>query len=1219
MYEKFDLIKTPLTGKNLIEASAGTGKTYAVAGLFVRLVVEEKIPLEKILVVTFTKAATEELKDRIRTRLVESRAAFLTGFTDDHFLKAMLKKQKHHLQAAVLIENALLEFDRAAIFTIHGFCQRILRENAFETGILFDTELIVDQSNIIQEIADDFWRKHYYKKPVEFLCLALKKISGPEYYAALFNKTKNPEARIIPEILEPPLPDIVFFKKKFKLLKNSWLSARLRIIDLLKEQALNARIYGNMKPSPLAFGITNREAKVAELAREMDKYTAENSIGIPVFKGFEKFTTSKIEKSTKKNLNPPTDDFFDICDELFTYVGTIEKNIEKYLLYLKTEFFKYAKIELLKRKQKSNISFFDDLLINVKNALEPDKLQQAGQRNLLLQALRSQYSAALLDEFQDTDPIQFKIFSKIFNSKQHKLFMIGDPKQSIYSFRGADIFSYMEAAADADYKYTLTENWRSSPKLITAVNTIFSGIQAPFVYEEINFNSVKAGQTDRSDLILNAPLQLWYLSSEKLSHQDKPINKTDTISFIAEAVSFEIAELIITKNINEADIAVLVRKNSQARIIKEYLSQKNIASVLYNPDNIFDSHEAYELEQILQGIAEPGNERLLKSALVTDIMGLTGDQLYSVKDNSLWWESRISDFNGYYSLWKKFGFIRMFGKFMEFEGVRERLLRFQDGDRRITNILHLAEILQQKSLKKIVQIPGLIKWLSEQRNNKILRLDEDQIRLESDEQSVKIITMHKSKGLEYKVVFCAYTWEGSRTKDKEILFHDPNKNRSLVLDLGSENFNNNIIYAENELLAENLRLLYVALTRAQSLCYLVWGRINTAETSALSYLLHNRNLTHSENLTGSIKDTFKRKTDADMIKDLEAIADNSGGTIKLVPMQAAAGSKSVVWQEEQQEFDCRVFSGNINRSWKISSYSSLISQRTHNKGNDKTGESADASSTIILPEKVVPAKDDIAGFPKGAQAGLFFHEIFEHLDFTSNNNEHLTILVKNKLNKYNFDAVWLNAVCRMVNRVLSIPLIHNQQTNDNKQINANHAFSLSTISSAQKINEMEFYFPLMPVSVSILKSIFADSGVAKNYCNFPAQIEKLTFMPVKGFMKGYIDMVFSANGKYYLIDWKSNFLGEEITAYDQNSMKQVMNENYYILQYHLYAVALHQYLGTRIKEYYYSRNFGGIFYIFIRGVNPDYGSDYGIYFDLPGKEIMNKLGTALMPHFISCA
>ncbi|MCD6225153.1 MAG: hypothetical protein J7K32_06480, partial [Deltaproteobacteria bacterium] len=684
------------------------------------------------------------------------------------------------------------------------------------------------------------------------------------------------------------------------------------------------------------------------------------------------------------------------------------------------------------------------------------------------------------------------------------------------------------------------------------------------------------------------------------------VNKNDAVHLIAEAVSCEIAKLVLSDNIHEGDIAVLVRTNSQARIIKASLSGKNIPSALYYTGNIFDSHEAFEMEQILKGIAEPGRDRPLKAALVTDIMGITGDLLNSVEGDQQWWETRIASFSEYYGLWNRHGFMRMFGRFMASERVKERLLKLQDGDRRVTNILHLAEILHQKSLK--LKISELIKWFSAQRGNTIPRLEEDQIRLESDEKSVRIVTMHKSKGLEYRIVFCPYTWEASLRSDKEVMFHDNNDNRSLVLDLGSDDFSSNSLQACNELLAENIRLLYVALTRAKSLCYLVSGRINTAETSALSYILHNRNTTYPEDIVSTIKDTFKKKTDADLMKDLKDLADKSEGTIKVVPMPAAGKAKPIFRAKEEQTLHYRHFSGKIDTAWKVSSYSSLVSQRAPDEVHNRTGEPTVSYSG--LSDKVTPDKGNIAYFPKGAHAGLFFHDIFEHLDFETDDSRYSEVLVEKKLLEYGFDASWKDAVCGMLGRVLSIPLASGESR-----------FPLSTVASTERINEMEFYFALNPVSVKMLGAIFAEfvdyaeTGISGD---FPDYLEKLTFMPAKGFMKGYIDMVFRAGNKYYLIDWKSNFLGEKINNYDQGSMLRVMKADYYILQYHLYTLALHQYLSKRVRGYSYIKDFGGIFYVFMRGVDPAYGSDFGIYFDLPNKDIMNRLGTALMPGFMAC-
>ncbi len=243
----FDPINTPLTGTNLIEASAGTGKTYAIAGLFLRLVLEEQLTSDQILVVTFTQAATQELKDRIRNNLLRAKSAFSKGSSNDDLINRLVKKHNHPALAVQLIQNTLIDFDNAAIFTIHGFCHRVLNEHAFETQSLFDTELVTDQTDLVREIVDDFWRKHFYSMPPEFISYASKKISGPEYFLALLGKQKAPDMRIIPELERPDLESLDDFRNIFKKLKTAWRMSKDRVIPLLKNPCLSGTFYGSLK------------------------------------------------------------------------------------------------------------------------------------------------------------------------------------------------------------------------------------------------------------------------------------------------------------------------------------------------------------------------------------------------------------------------------------------------------------------------------------------------------------------------------------------------------------------------------------------------------------------------------------------------------------------------------------------------------------------------------------------------------------------------------------------------------------------------------------------------------------------------------------------------------------------------------------------------------------------------------------------------------------
>lgn len=1196
----FDPINTPLTGTNLIEASAGTGKTYTIAGLFLRLILEKQLTVNQILVVTFTKAATEELKERIRNTLLDAKSAFLKDSSNDVLVKTIVKKYDNRALAIQLIQDALMDFDNAAIFTIHGFCQRILHENAFETQSLFDTELVADPTGLTREIVDDFWRKHFYSLPMEFISYLLKKISGPEYFLKLLTKNRTADIKIVPELEKPDLASLDDFRAMFKRLQAIWPDSRIQVTHLLKDSSLSGSIYGSLKSVTMQAGVSKRDLMVASMTALMDKFVDEKSTGFPLFKGFEKFTATKIENSARKNYRPPSHEYFDICDTLYHKGVSLESEMETYLMYFKAQCFKFTREQLLVRKKQNNIQFYDDLLIKLKNALE----DKGGKK--LVQIIRKKYSAALVDEFQDTDSFQYIIFTRIFDSKKSTFFMIGDPKQSIYSFRGADIFSYMKAARNTDSKYTLIKNWRSNPNLITAVNTIFSNINAPFVFDKIGFEKGISGKKIKSMNERSFPaLTLWYLGANKKVNAPKPLSKTESVPLIAKAVAGEISRLILeNKNnlshgINAKDIAVLVRTNRQAEIIKKNLSLKGIPSVIYLTGNIFHTHEAMEMERILLSIAEPGNERVFNAAVVTDILGVVGEDLDSISGEPFWLEAKSSRFREYFRLWTRYGFIRMFRLLMVEEKVRGRLLSFFDGERRLTNLLHLAEILHQESSEKKLGITGLLKWLSEQRNAEMPESETHQLRLESDDQAVKIITIHKSKGLEFPVVFCPFAWEGSLIKDHEILFHDTDKNETLTLDLGSKNFDTHLAIAQNERLAENLRLLYVAITRAIHKCYLVWGRFNTTETSAIAYLLHYKGQTEDilrENLLTSLREDVFEKNEEDLSEDLKQLSNKSEGSIKIVPLPLDDTMEYLAGEDKKEGLSCRHFSGKIDATWNISSFSHLISQRTLDAELPDHDVTHDVYTPITGNDLHLYKNENIFSFPKGTRAGIFFHDVFEHLDFAESCAEERIKLISNKLKEYRFESKWLKPVCAMVDNVLSVPLCINKTT-----------LMLSSVQCRNRIIEMEFYFPLKPVSPNRLRKIFADYGGIDLVNDFPDRLGKLNFSLTKGFMKGYIDMVFYDQDRFWLVDWKSNYLGNSVEDYGKNVLNNVMSKNFYILQYHLYVLALHQYLQLRIPEFSYERHIGGVYYIFIRGVDPDKGPEFGIYKDIPDKTLVDAL------------
>jgi exodeoxyribonuclease V beta subunit len=518
------------------------------------------------------------------------------------------------------------------------------------------------------------------------------------------------------------------------------------------------------------------------------------------------------------------------------------------------------------------------------------------------------------------------------------------------------------------------------------------------------------------------------------------------------------------------------------------------------------------------------------------------------------------------------------------------------------------EILHHESTENKKGTTGLLKWLSEQRQAQTPESESHLLRLESDDDAVKIVTMHRSKGLEFPIVFCPFAWHGSLLPENEIVFHDANDNKVLTLDIGSNEKHRHTLYAQKERLAENLRLLYVALTRAIERCYLVWGRINTAETSALAYLFHYHrdadNDPEQQDLVTSLKQTFLDKSDKDLLDDLNHLPKKSRGAIAVLPMPAASDMIGIGAVEKAEKISFRQFSGKINADWKVSSYSYMVSKKMPaDEFPDRDQQAYDDGYAQELLEDVKETTD-IFSFPRGVRAGIFFHDLFEHLDFASSDPDHKKTLIENKLTAYGFGMHWLKPIDSMINKVLSIAI----------DKVGNETLTLASIGCQERINELEFYFPLNPVSPhQLATAFFAQSG--KDIFGFPEQIETLTFPVSRGFMKGYIDLVFRYRGRYYLLDWKSNVLGTQVEDYDTAALKQIMHREYYFLQYHLYTLALHQYLRLRVPDYRYETDFGGVAYMFVRGIDPDQSQDFGIYQDIPDPGLIHSLGMTLIPGY----
>lgn len=1198
---ELDHLHIELGGRNLIEASAGTGKTYAIACLYLRLLIESNLSPEQILVVTYTEAATEELRGRIRSRIREALDVFEGAEAKDDFIKGLYDnasgKGPGLAEARNRLDRALKSFDLASIFTIHGFCLRALQDNAFESGSLYDTELVTNQADLLQEVVDDFWRRNFFAESAPLLDYVLQNKLTPEYFTGfLKGMVGNPKLHILPAFDLSQLP----------ALGDDCLRAFAEVIQMWQE--LNGEIKGLIETDK---GLARnkdyyRLDLLPALFEAMDNYIAGDN-RYDIFADFYKFSSSGILKGKKPTGAPIAHPFFDLCEDL-------QQKVSMRFLALRAELIAFAKERLPQRKRERNIRFFDDLLTDLYDAL------YGARGDEFAASLSQKYQAALIDEFQDTDPVQYDIFRKIYAEAPCPLFLIGDPKQAIYSFRGADIFAYLQAAQDVDNdkRFTLTDNYRSTPGLLAAFNTVFNNDVNPFVFDEIAYRQVQSGKGENYDPLTfteadSAPLQVWYMPADE-EGKDCKVGRAN--KEIPAAVAAEIARLlkdgqegkalIDGRSVLPEDVAVIVRSHRQAGYIQDALRRLGIPSVMRSDKNIFTTDEAREICTLLSALADPGNEKKIRTALVTGILGHSGDEIAILLENENLWEEWLSRFHDYHKAWHEQGFMVMVQTLMSREGVRGRLLQRPDGERSLTNLLHCFEILHAANHEKRLGIEGLVTWLGERVSGEE-DTEEYQIRLETDEKAVKILTVHVSKGLEYPIVFCPFLWGGIRSDDEVVTFHD---NFRIIKDFGSADKESHKVIAQKESLAENLRLLYVALTRAKFRCYLVAGKFadstgrNRPETSPLSYLFHSSEETRADaDLVGTLAKEVKKLSGGKTVEQLEEMAAKEEGIISISQMPESADAPHYIpVHDGGTTLECRTFSGEIDRNWRVSSFTSFAA---HDVGvvelpdRDGSGSGDPAPAAVVTDQK--SQVKSFFTFPRGAHAGIFLHELFEKLDFSKELLDKNDEAVAGYLKKHGFNSDWLPYIRIMLDNVLTTPMAA-----------PGGNFSLSDLRQGSWLTELEFFFPLKFVTSSILRTTFRKWSSQHTAVDLLVLCQALRFKPAEGMVRGFMDMVFEHNGRFYLLDWKSNHLGNRIEDYGRDALKAAMGKNLYPLQYLLYTVALNRYLSLRVRDYDYTTHFGGVLYFFLRGVDRERGEEFGIFRDTPPVEMINELTACLI-------
>ena len=1122
----FPLYAASLSGITLVEASAGTGKTWTLCELYLRLLLRhldvpegEVLPpldVREILVVTFTHAATAELRARLLRRIVDALHSLntLESPNDDatQWLSTLLHKPDGEIDPVRLadarkrLELARLSFDEAAVSTIHGFCQRALTDVPFSGGLPFATALDEFRDGALEDEVRDFWRRESSAMSAEFAGYLLAQGDGPERYLDFVNQR-----------LKRPLATLCFEPQH--------------------------------QPSELEPEVLLAAARDALLERLMTEVPA----------------------------------------------------------------------RLRAHQRKARVFDFNSLLFNLHEALT------GGDFPALAGRLRDRYPVALVDEFQDTDPLQFGILKAIYGEKSEPvaaqsttgLMLVGDPKQAIYAFRNADLHTYLaarEPVADTgrafvQRTYGLIHNQRATLAVIKGCNRLFAQNPAAFVQAGINFTDAAPGvanprpMQDRSGAPRRA-FQIWRvppLLRRPVDPADKGSwrNRDDAQAYCAEHCAREIGRLLseaeahrlyasdgCERALAARDIAVLVRTHQQAREISEALQRQGIRAVAGGKDSVFQTPEADALARILQVLVEP-QEGLLRAALATPLLGQHADSLDA--DDAALNGYRIR-FANYRADWDQRGFAFVFRRLLREEAVAKRLLARPDAERRLTNLLHLGDLLTEAAAVQPSR-DALLRWFAAQCRDSAPRADAYQLRLESDENLVRIQTVHTAKGLEFPIVLCPYAWDRLPTPKSGQQYRAYHAGTDAVLDFRRDKETSALADAcvRLESAAESLRLIYVAVTRASQRCYVydaIWSdrgnpfrKINTP----LHWLLAG---------AGDTADQWfdKGPTDPQAVYEAlcEDVADDVWGITDapdLPEPNLGSDHAARVATARQPRRERRPGPGRM-------SYSSMA----------RGGAGRDPGETDYDEDAVAPASglmapagiggEDFLRFPRGANAGICVHSLLENIDFTDPSGWQTA--AGRALHNYPpevrgaAETDWARALLSMLGEVLGMPLPG--------------VGPLRAVPRGDRLVELSFTLPVHNLSAERLFQTLQAVG-------YP--LERSSFNDVTGYLAGVIDLLFRHEGRYYLIDWKSNHRGDLADAYAPPGLRAEMTEHGYHLQLLLYTVAIHRFLRGRVPDYSYETHFGGAFYLFLRGMRQEWVSEAtplpGVYHEYPPFHVIDAL------------
>ena len=1204
-----NLIDFPLDGLSLIEASAGTGKTYALANLYLRYLLEKQFTVDQILVVTFTEAATQELKDRIRCRIKELGEVFDGLETEDDVLSTLFQASlsKETVNAdRFRLKIAERQIDQAEIHTIHGFCQQLLRLHALDSRSPLKQNLLEDQKPLLKQVIEDFWRQQVLALEANELAYVCNKWSSPEALLKSITPLLNRSpALLIPAAIEG---GVIAWRRCytdslswFSTLKEKTLECIDELDELIAKSSLKRlkdkqnwlnkiRVWGKEDRIDFSFPSAGKRTNL-----------------------FHDFLPENLLAQTKAKGVPPEHPYFDF---LARHLASEPVSLQAQFIVQAYQLV-YEMLEQLKAEQR--VLSFDDLILNVSKALKLDPLvsdgiysnsldsNSSGVKNAFAESVRASYSVALIDEFQDTDQTQYHIFSTLFGAgaglEASRLVLIGDPKQAIYSFRGGDIATYLKAKNEISTHpngavFTMDTNWRSSPQMVGAVNAMFSGVENPFRAEDIPFQPVMAAKSANSALS-NTALFITQLSATDINKEQMSLALADHSVQQIRSLLDSFIDSGNEQTFKNSDIAILVRSGAEGELIKQRLSNIGISASFEGKSSIFESPEAQAIYFLLHAVADPKNEFAVRRCLAEMLYGIDDEQYKKLNDETDVLSTYLIIFEGLHKRWVSSGILAMIREALRQLNVYDHWkslctdtgVKDSSWERSLSNINQLAELLQVQSRTYRGHF-ALIRWLRDSISSANTADDESKLRLESDEQLIRIVTIHKSKGLEYPFVFVPFLFSG-RGAD-EAWFYSYKKGDPkgyLTLDLLKDE--THLEQADDERLAEDVRLLYVAITRAKYQCYVGTtaykgqGKISLGlAKTAWAYLLFQGEAPKplSDEVLMDCLTTFQQR-----YKELIEIQQLSVDDLGLQGLGANRSSETKT--EAHKDLQIQILQNRVENNWRVQSFTGLMHE---NYAQNK--QMAQSHSSPALSESI-----SIFGFPKGSRAGTFLHTLFESVLFDTaepivhlqSQYDSLGSLIHSKLSlsklvEEELVDQWSIYLQTWIKSVLAFPL--------------GDKVCLADLKEQDYISEMAFHFPVQQLQSHRFNALLN---------SYNDQAGNIDFRTFGGHLKGAIDLVFKANGQYFILDYKSNYLGDSIEAYQEEALQGVMSEHRYDVQYLLYTLATHRYLKHRLGEsYHYERDFGGVYYLFLRGLALDSAGEYpntGIVFTKPQFELIDAL------------